>query len=114
MKKELTCIVCPVGCTLQVTLEEGKVVSVEGNTCPRGKVYGENECTNPLRTVTTTVRCSDGGLVSVKTKAPISKEKVMECMAILNQVVVPLPISVGDVILEDVFGSPVVATDRRK
>ena len=34
-KRELTCIGCPLGCALTVTLEHGAVVSVAGNTCPR-------------------------------------------------------------------------------
>ena len=40
-QKKLTCIVCPMGCSLTVTLEDGKVQSVSGNTCPRGAKYGE-------------------------------------------------------------------------
>ena len=56
MVRELTCIVCPLGCDLKVELDENKrVLSVSGNTCPRGKVYAENECVNPRRTVTSTV-----------------------------------------------------------
>ena len=46
-QKKLTCIVCPMGCSLTVTLEGGKVQSVSGNTCPRGAKYGEEECTHP-------------------------------------------------------------------
>ena len=42
-KRELTCIVCPMGCSLEVTLEDGKVLSVKGNGCPRGEAYGKNE-----------------------------------------------------------------------
>ena len=34
-KRELTCIGCPMGCALTVSLEAGKVVSVEGYTCKR-------------------------------------------------------------------------------
>ena len=56
MKRELTCIVCPIGCQLSVTLENGVVTEVIGNTCPRGKQYAIDECTNPVRTITTTAR----------------------------------------------------------
>ena len=38
-KIELTCIGCPMGCPLIVTMEDGAVVSVTGNTCPRGDAY---------------------------------------------------------------------------
>ena len=35
MNKTITCINCPVGCRMTVTLnDEGEVLSVSGNTCP--------------------------------------------------------------------------------
>ena len=37
-KRELICIGCPMGCPLTVTLDGGAVVTVQGNTCPRGAV----------------------------------------------------------------------------
>lgn len=116
MKRELTCIVCPVGCSLRVKTEEGKVIEICGNRCARGEKYAETECVNPQRTVTSTVRCDDGGLVSVKTDRPIPKDKVAECMKIINNSICRLPVSVGDVIIDNVFGSRVVATSnaRRK
>jgi len=109
-KRELTCIVCPVGCSLSVELDGDKVISVSGNTCPRGLKYAEAECTAPVRTVTSTAKCEDGSVVSVKTDSAIPKEKMAECMELINKTVVKLPVSVGDVILSDVFGSNVVAT----
>lgn len=114
MKRELTCIACPLGCALTVTIEDKKVISVEGNTCPRGKDYAINECTAPVRTVTSTVMCENGDLVSVKTKNPIPKDKIFDAMSIINKTVASLPISVGDVIIEDLFGSQLVATQDKK
>ena len=114
MKRELTCIACPLGCALTVILEDNKVISVEGNTCPRGKDYAANECTAPVRTVTSTVMCENGDLVSVKTKNPIPKDKIFEAMSIINKTVASLPISVGDVIIDDLFGSQLVATQDKK
>ena len=109
MKRELTCIVCPIGCSLVAEIEDGKVTSVTGNTCPRGKVYAETECVSPMRTITTTVRCTDGTILPVKTQSPIPKDKIFEAMKIINKQTPHLPISIGDVIIEDVFGSKVVA-----
>lgn len=113
MKRTLTCIVCPMGCQLEVELEGKTVVSVSGNTCPRGKKYAETECVTPMRTVTSTVRCEDGSLVSVKTDRPIPKENVPDCMKIINSATALLPISVGDVIIENVFGCNVIATQNK-
>lgn len=113
MERKLTCIICPLGCELTVQTDNNKILSITGNTCPRGKVYAENECTNPQRTVTSTVRCNDGGLVSVKTETTIPKEKMSECMELINNTVAKLPIRIGDIIIEDAFGSKVVATQNR-
>ena len=113
MKQTLTCIVCPLGCQLEVELEDRRVVSVSGNTCARGKTYAETECTAPMRTVTSTIKCEDGSLVAVKTAAPIPKERIADCMRIINRTIVTLPISIGDVLIEDVFGSRIIATQNK-
>lgn len=110
MKRELTCIVCPIGCSLSVDIQEGEVIDVKGNTCPRGKVYAENECVCPVRIITSSVVCKSGEMLSVKTDKPIPKDKIIEAMKIINKASPVLPISVGDVIIENVFGSNVVAT----
>lgn len=109
MQRELTCIVCPIGCALKVEIDDGKVTGVTGNTCPRGKVYAETECTAPMRTVTSTVRCENGEIIPVKTDRPIPKEKVFEAMQIIKSTYPVLPIKLGDVIIKDVFGSNIIA-----
>ena len=63
--KNLTCIGCPLGCQLQVSMENGEVVSVTGNTCKRGDVYARKEVTHPTRIVTSTVKVSDGEIPMV-------------------------------------------------
>ena len=112
--RELTCIVCPRGCQLKVELDGKNVVSVTGNICKRGSMYAVNECTNPMRTITTTAKTDNGGVVAVKTKTTIPKEKMFECMELINAVTVKLPAKVGDVIIEDAFGSPVVVTENKE
>ena len=117
MAKErfLTCIVCPRGCQMRITLgEDGGVASVEGNFCKRGVTYAQDECTNPRRTVTSTVRCASGKVVSVKTNAPVPKAKVFEVMAEINRTVAENGIRIGDVIIENVAGTgvSVVATSN--
>lgn len=115
MNRTLTCIACPLGCTLSVELEGKDIISVSGNTCPRGKEYAISECTHPVRTLTTTMRCKNGELVSVKTSKPIPKERVFDALAVINKTVARLPIAVGDVLITDLFGSDVVATmEKRK
>lgn len=110
-KRELTCIVCPMGCALTVTLSEnGEVLSVTGQTCKRGEEYGKNECLHPVRTLTTTAKTADGRPVPVKTASPIPKEKLFEAMELVNRLEVSLPVRIGDVLMEDLFGAKLVAT----
>ena len=103
-KRELICIGCPMGCPIVVEMEDGKVLSVTGNTCPRGESYARKEVTNPTRIVTTTVRV-DGGkvpMINVKTEQDIPKDKIFECIAALRGVTIKAPIHIGDIILENV------------
>ncbi len=109
--KDLTCIVCPLGCTLSVSECDGKIL-VSGNSCKRGEEYAISECTLPKRVVTSTVVCENGKLVSVKTDRAIPKENVLDCMNIIKKFTANLPIKCGDVIIENVFGSNIVATDN--
>lgn len=114
MTRELTCIVCPRGCDLFVTIEDGKVISVGGNACRRGVTYAENECTHPVRTVTSTMACENGSVVSVKTDAPIPKELVFDCMKVINAAKAPAGTKIGDVLIEKVLGTDanIVATQN--
>ena len=58
--RNLTCIGCPLGCAITVTMDGGNVVSITGNTCKRGSDYAAKEVTHPTRIVTSTV-CVRGG-----------------------------------------------------
>ena len=113
-ERKLICINCPLGCALTVTLDGTDVVSVTGNTCPRGGAYGRKECTHPTRIVTSTVRLTGGILpvVSVKTASDIPKEKMKECVRQLKQLTLTAPVHIGDIVLENAAGTgvPVIAT----
>ena len=108
-KIELTCISCPMGCPLIVTMEDGAVVSVPGNTCPRGDAYARKEVTAPTRIVTSTVRVTGGTLamVSCKTRSDIPKGKIFDVVRALKDVEVPAPITIGQVLAENVAGTGV-------
>ena len=108
-KKELVCIGCPMGCQIKVELDDGKILSIDGYTCPKGKKYAETECTNPSRIVTSTVPV-DGGdcrVVSVKTARDIPKDKIFDCIALLRGIHVDAPVAAGDIILKNVAGTGV-------
>ena len=112
-EKNLTCIGCPLGCALKVTID-GENVTVTGNTCKRGADYGAKEVTHPTRIVTSTVCVKNGTIpmVSVKTKEDIPKDKIFACMEEIRKVSVAAPVHIGDIVIEDCAGTgvPVIAT----
>ena len=100
--KKLTCIECPIGCEMQVELDGEKVLSVTGNSCPRGKMYAENEVVCPKRVLTSSVRAVNGEMVSVKTDKPIKKTEIFAVMEKVNLVKCKLPVKIGDVLVENI------------
>ena len=105
---ELTCINCPVGCRLQAILQNGEVMSVTGNQCKRGETYARQECVAPLRMITAVIPVAGSKTpLSVKTRTPIPKARIFDCMQALAQVGLTAPIAAGAVILADVCGTGV-------
>ena len=111
MKRNLICIICPKGCSLQAEIN-GDAVTTTGNGCLRGAQYAENECLHPMRTVTATVRVANrqDTMVSVKTETPIPKREMEKIMQQLRKHRVNAPVTIGDVLLEDICGSRILAT----
>ena len=111
-KRNVICTCCPMGCHMEVTLEDGKVTAVTGNTCKRGAAYAVDECTNPKRTLTSTVKTTAGEMLSVNTAEAIPFGKLFDAMNALSSVTVETPVHIGQVILANVCGTgvDVVAT----
>lgn len=109
MEKIIICTVCPTGCEMKVTGENGKVTSVVGNTCKRGEVYAASEFSDPVRTLTTTVRVTGGSepLVPVRTEAPVPKRLIAEIMTLVREVTLEAPVARGTVVLENVLDTGV-------
>lgn len=109
MIKNLTCIICPRGCALTVDTDKK---TVSGNSCKRGEIYGINECVNPVRTVTSSVKVANREYtsVSVKTDKPIAKGDMFKLVEEIKKASVNAPVKKGDVILKDLFGANVIAT----
>lgn len=102
MKKEMTCIICPRGCHL--VIDENNKVS--GNTCIRGEKYALSELTNPVRTITSSIRVlnREDTLVSIKTSAPIPKGMIFKVMEEINKLGVNAPTHIGDIAKKDILG----------
>lgn len=112
--KKMTCINCPMGCALTVEEKDGKI-TVSGNGCKRGEIYGKQEYTAPMRTVTSLVRVRQGGVVPVKTSMPVPKDKIFGVLAFLRSLTAIAPVKIGDVLAKNVLGlgADIVATRNR-
>ena len=105
--RELTCIGCPLGCAITVTMDGSTVTAVTGNTCPRGDAYARKEVTNPTRIVTSTVRVNGGiyPMANVKTASDIPKGRIFDCVNALKDITVNAPLKIGDVVLSDIIAA---------
>lgn len=119
--RELTCVVCPGGCTIVVDVDDDEtpvVTRIQGNTCPRGETWARQEVENPMRTISSSapVRGGDFPLVSVRTNRPIPLAKIREVMKEIREVSLDAPVEIGSVLLSSPAGcdTEVVATRRVK
>ena len=117
MTKNLTCVACPMGCSITVEIgENNEIISVTGNTCKRGDAYARTECIHPERSLATTVKVKGGekNVVPCKSSSPLPKERIFECMKVINGAQAAAPIKIGDVLIENILGLGVdiVATNN--
>jgi len=110
----LTCIICPVGCKARITIENGKITKIEDLECPRGEEYVTGELEAPTRDFFTTVRVEGAKIpvLPVRATQPIPKNKILDCVSELADIVVNAPIKAGDVIAKNLLGlgADIVAT----
>ncbi|MBQ3214114.1 MAG: DUF1667 domain-containing protein [Clostridia bacterium] len=102
---EFTCIMCPVGCTLNVT-KQGENIIVKGNGCPRGEIYGKNEITLPKRMITT-IKKYKGATISLKTSEAIDKTLINNVLKEIDKVEEPKKINIGDILIKNIFNTNV-------
>ena len=112
-ENEFTCIVCPKGCSIKVKHEDGKIISVDGNTCAKGFDYAVSEAINPVRILTSSVFSHNGSKkIPVRTAKPVPKDKLFEIMNEIKAVKAPANVKMGDVIIKNAAGTgiDVIAT----
>jgi CxxC motif-containing protein len=116
MEKELICIICPSGCRIHVSYNDGNLQGISGFGCSKGREYAEEEVISPRRTLTTSVRVlgSNMPLLSVRTDKPIPKNQIFEAMREISKITVRAPVEVGDIVLKGLLNSDVnvIATRR--
>ena len=111
-KIPLTCIICPMGCSMEVEVETDadghkKVLSVKDNGCKRGEQYAAKELQNPTRTLTSTIKVNGGVLpvVPVKTAGEVPKKMLLQYMEVVRRASCKAPVKRGDILLYDLLGT---------
>ena len=103
-KKQITCIVCPIGCKILVNKKGDKVEICSGNKCKKGIDYATYEALDPRRVLTTSVFVEDGEwpLVSVKSSKPIPKDRIFDVLEEIKKVRIKAPVKIGKIIIRNV------------
>ena len=102
METKMTCMNCRRGCTLDVSYEGNRLISVTGNECGRGKAFAEIEISETKARFLSEIRLiGSKEFLPVKTEKTIPKEKFSEAEAFCKGFRVPIPIRIGDVLVND-------------
>lgn len=106
MIRKMTCLSCPQGCQLEVTVENGHVINLTGNKCEKGPLYAEQEIENPLRAFSSTVLAEglELKMVPVRTSGPIPKGRVLDAMTEIKKIRLNKPFKTGEAIAKDFLG----------
>jgi CxxC motif-containing protein len=113
-KKHFVCVVCPIGCEIDVVHEGSTIVSMEGNKCEKSVEFVSQELIEPMRILTTTVRIqgSRWTVVPVRTDRAVPRRLFPRIMKRLGLVELQAPVNMLDVVLRDILhtGANIVAT----
>ncbi len=117
-KKQFTCVICPIGCEIEVQLQDSDVVSIEGNKCAKGKEFVLQELQEPMRVLTTTIRIEGAkwAMLPVRTDKAIPKRLLFRAIKELQGIELNAPVQMSDVIITDIAGADanIVATRNMK
>ena len=117
-EKKITCIICPIGCKINVKTDGSFCEILSGNKCKRGVEYARYETLDPKRMLTTSVLVNNGDwpLVSVKSSKPVPKDKIFSILKEIQKTKIDAPITMGQIIINNVAntGINIVATKTVK
>ena len=105
----LTCVLCPVGCELEVDMGAGGCLQVTGNQCDKGIPFAEEEILRPMRNLATSVpvRGTASRMVSVRLSGPVPREMIFPILAEIAKLRPEAPVRRGQVLIADVLGAGV-------
>jgi len=113
-KKHFVCVVCPIGCEIDVVHDGNKIISVEGNKCEKSTEFLSQELIEPMRILTTAVRIqgSRWPVIPVRTDKAVPKRLFPRIMKQLRRIRLQAPVNMLDVVVKDIShtGANIIAT----
>jgi len=110
----LTCVLCPVGCELEVRLVAAGELQVQGNQCDKGVPFAVEEVLHPKRNLATSVpvKGTKTKMVSVRLTGLVPREMIFPILAEISKLRPEAPVRRGEVLIADVLGTgaDVIAT----
>jgi CxxC motif-containing protein len=106
-KKHFVCVICPIGCEINVVHDGDKIVSMEGNKCDKAQEFVRQELIEPMRILTTTVRLGGARLpvIPVRTDKPVPKRLFPRMLRQLKGIELQAPVNMLDVVVENIAGT---------
>jgi CxxC motif-containing protein len=113
-KRHFVCVVCPIGCEIDVVHDGSKIISMEGNKCEKSVEFVSQELIEPMRILTTTVRIqgSRWPVIPVRTDKAVPKRLFPRIMKRLRRIKLQAPVNMLDVVVSDILhtGANIIAT----
>jgi len=111
--ERLTCVLCPVGCEIDVGRTE-RGLDIRGSVCEKGIDFATEEILYPKRNLATSVpvKGTEARMVSVRLTDRVPRDKVFEVLAEIAKLRPELPVERGQVLIKNVSGTgaDVIAT----
>lgn len=105
----LTCVLCPVGCELEVATDAAGGLAVRGNQCEKGVPFAVEEVLRPKRNLATSVpaRGTADLMVSVRLSGTVPRETIFPILDEIAKLRPEVPVRRGQVLIADVLGTGV-------
>jgi CxxC motif-containing protein len=114
MGERLTCVLCPIGCELEVERAAGDGLGVRGNQCDKGLDFASEEILHPKRNLATSVplKGTTSRMVSVRLSAPVPRDMIFPILDEISKLRPEPPVRRGHVLIPNVLGTgaDVIAT----
>jgi len=106
-KRHFVCVICPIGCEIDVVHDGDRIISMEGNKCKKSDEFVKQELIEPMRVLTTTVRIQGARwpIIPVRTDKPVPKRLFPLIMSLLRRIKLQAPVGMLDLVVKDVAGT---------